>query len=35
MLVLEDDIDFEPRFRDGLMEVMKEAEMFTPTWDLM
>jgi collagen beta-1,O-galactosyltransferase len=35
VLVLEDDIDFEPRFRDGLMEVMKEAEMFTPTWDLI
>ena len=35
VLVLEDDIDFEPRFREGLAEVMTEAEVLTPTWDLM
>ena len=35
VLVVEDDIDFEPRFREGLAEVMKEAEVLTPTWDLM
>ena len=35
VLVLEDDIDFEPRFREGLAEVMKEAEVLTPSWDLM
>ena len=35
VLVLEDDIDFEPRFREGLAEVMNEAETVTPTWDLM
>lgn len=35
MLVLEDDIDFEPQFRKGVTELMKEAETFTPTWDLM
>ena len=35
VLVVEDDIDFEPRFREGLAEVMKEVEVLTPTWDLM
>ena len=33
--MLEDDIDFEPRFREGLAEVMKEADKHVPTWDLM
>lgn len=35
VLVLEDDIDFEPQFRKGVVELMEEAEAFTPTWDLM
>ncbi|CAI8043596.1 Procollagen galactosyltransferase 1 [Geodia barretti] len=35
VLVVEDDIDFEPRFREGLAEVMKEVEVLTPTWDLI
>ena len=35
VLVLEDDIDFEPQFREGLAVVMTEAEVLTPTWDLM
>ena len=34
-MVLEDDIDFEPGFLEGVVEVMKEAETYTPTWDLM
>ena len=35
VLVLEDDIDFEPQFKESLVTVMREAEEFTPTWDLM
>ena len=35
VLVLEDDIDFEPQFKESLATVMREADEFTPTWDLM
>jgi len=35
VLVLEDDIDFEPNFRQGLEKVLSEARQFAPSWDLM
>ena len=35
VLVLEDDIDFEFNFKEGVVKVMEEAEEHTPTWDLM
>lgn len=35
VLVLEDDIDFEPDFREGLQVLLGEAHTHTPTWDLM
>lgn len=35
VLVLEDDIDFEPDFRQNLQKVLEEAHQFTPNWDLM
>ena len=35
VLVLEDDVDFEPDFRENLREVLDEAQEFSPTWDLM
>ncbi len=35
VLVLEDDVDFEPDFRDGLAKLVSEAETNVPAWDLM
>ena len=32
VLILEDDVDFEPNFRDDLLE---EAHRLAPQWDLM
>ena len=35
VLVIEDDIDFEPNFRAGLWKLLDEAGQFSPNWDLM
>ncbi len=35
VLVLEDDIEFEPDFRQNLKKVLSEARQFTPNWDIM
>ena len=35
VLVLEDDVDFEPDFRENLRVVLDEAHRHAPTWDLM
>ena len=35
ILVLEDDIDFEPFFRQNLEIVLKEIEEIDPEWDLV
>lgn len=35
VLVLEDDIDFEPFFRRKLEIVLKEVEEVDPEWDLV
>ena len=35
ILILEDDVVFEPYFRYNLEKVLEEAEKFTPNWDLM
>ena len=31
----EDDVDFEPNFRDDLEQVLKKAHRLAPQWDLM
>ena len=35
MLILEDDVDFEPNFHDNLEQVLEEAHRLAPQWDLM
>ena len=35
VLVLEDDVDFEPNFREELEQVLEEAHRLVPEWDLM
>ena len=35
VLVLEDDVDFEPNFRSDLEHVLDEAHRLAPQWDLM
>ncbi len=35
VLVLEDDIDFVPDFRERLVKLLSEAEAHIPGWDLM
>ena len=35
VLVLEDDVDFEPNFRSDLEQVLEEAHRLAPEWDLM
>ena len=35
VLVLEDDVDFEPNFREELDNVLEEARRLEPGWDLM
>lgn len=35
VLILEDDVDFQPDFREGLEVLLEEAHTHTPTWDLM
>ena len=35
VLILEDDVDFEPNFRDDLEHVLEEAHRLAPQWDLM
>ena len=35
VLVLEDDVDFEPNFRAKLDKVLEEAHRLEPEWDLM
>lgn len=34
VLVLEDDVDFEPDFRQNLQLMMNELNEIAPTWDL-
>ena len=34
-LILEDDVDFKPNFRDDLEQVLEEAHRLAPQWDLM
>ena len=35
VLVLEDDVDFEPNFRQGIRHIIDEAKSVDPEWDLM
>ena len=35
VLVLEDDVDFEPFFRRNLETVLREVEEVDPEWDLV
>lgn len=35
ILILEDDVDFEPYFRYSLEKVLEEAQEFAPNWDLI
>ena len=35
VLILEDDVDFEPNFRDDLELVLEEAHRLAPQWDLV
>ena len=35
VLILEDDVDFEPNFRDDLEQVLEETHRLAPQWDLM
>ena len=35
VLVLEDDVDFESGFRKKVVQLLSEAENYTPDWDLM
>ena len=35
ILILEDDVVFEPYFRYNLEKVLEEAKQFIPNWDLM
>ncbi len=35
ILILEDDVVFEPYFRYDLARVLEEANRITPNWDLM
>ena len=35
VLILEDDVDFEPNFRNDLEQVLEEAHRLAPQWDLM
>ena len=35
VLILEDDVDFEPNFRDNLEQVLEETHRLAPQWDLM
>ena len=35
VLVLEDDIDFQPFFRQNLETVLREVEEVDPEWDLV
>ena len=35
VLVLEDDVHFEPNFKDNLQVVLNEAGQYAPSWDLM
>ena len=35
VLILKDDVDFEPNFRDDLEQVLEEAHRLAPQWDLM
>ena len=35
VLVLEDDVKFSHHFNRGLYNILKEANKFTPSWDLM
>ena len=35
VFILEDDVDFEPNFRDDLEQVLEEAHNLAPQWDLM
>lgn len=34
VLVLEDDVDFQPDLRENLRVVLDEAHRHTPSWDL-
>ena len=35
ILILGDNVDFEPNFRDDLEQVLEEAHRLAPQWDLM
>lgn len=35
VLVLEDDVTISPAFTKVLYHVLREARMFTPSWDFM
>ena len=35
VIVFEDDVRFEPYFRQKLARVMQEASYYIPDWDLM
>ena len=35
VLVLEDDVDFEPNFRQELDDVLEEVHRLEPGWDLI
>ena len=35
VLIFEDDVDFQPSFRENLLVVLDEARRNTPSWDLM
>ncbi len=35
ILILEDDVVFDPYFRHDLTRVLEEANRITPNWDLM
>ena len=35
VLILEDNVDFEPNFRGDLEQVLEEAHRLAPQWDLM
>ena len=35
VLVLEDDVDFQPNFKEQLSVVLNEVENIDPEWDLL
>lgn len=35
VLVLEDDVDFQPNFKQQLSVVLEEVEKVDPDWDLL